>query len=84
VARNRFYEPALRKQGPAPTAYNIPDTFGIDKHSMTAKPHIRRERKTVIGKESRDKEFVKLITPLEKMNMPGPGTYAHYTGFNND
>ena len=79
-ARNRFYEPAFRKQSPSPVSYKIPHTIGFDLQSLTAKHN--NQRKTVMGKESRNKEFIKLITPLD--NMPGPGSYAHYTRFNND
>ncbi len=80
VARNRFYEPAFRKQSPSPVSYQIPNTIGFNLQSLTAKHH--NQSKNVMGKESRDKEFIKLITPLD--NMPGPGSYAHYTRFNND
>jgi len=54
----------LRRQSPPPTAYSIPDTIGYDPSSATAKPHQKRQVKAVIGRESRNNEFNKHLTPL--------------------
>ena len=40
--------------------------------------------KTVFGRTSRDREFDKLLSPKAVCEVPGPGSYAHYTEFNND
>ena len=40
--------------------------------------------KTVFGRENRSNQFDKLILPIERTGGPGPGSYAHYTYFNND
>ena len=40
-------------------------------------------QRTVFGRENRSNQFDKLIIPVELCERPGPGTYGHYTQFNN-
>ena len=37
----------------------------------------------MFGRENRSNKFDQLLLPIEKIEAPGPGSYSHYTQFNN-
>lgn len=39
--------------------------------------------RTRFGREDRDREFTKLLKPIELVDRPGPGQYCHQTQFDN-
>ena len=84
-AQDRFYQPALKRQSPDPTAYTLPGSVGFDDKRRSAAPFVTtKQARTVFGRENRTRKFNSLLTPNEVFNVPGPGQYAHYTTFNND
>lgn len=85
-ARDRFYSPAAIKPGPSPNTYSIPSTVGYDERKRSQPYTASRQRRTVFGKEDRSKLFLKQLVARAAIETPelGPGSYAHYTDFNND
>ena len=86
-AQDRFKMPTQRRTSPAPTAYTLPDTIGIQGERASVILNHRGEKKpgvTVFGRENRSKQFDLQIMPKEKFMVPGPGNYAFYTQFDND
>ena len=74
-----------RQHSPPPTTYTLPDSFPMDSTGQQIKPfRTSKQGRTVFSKEKRDIQFNNLLAPLEKITVPGPGAYAHYTAFNND
>ena len=84
-ANDRFKAPTLKKQSPAPTAYRITDSIGYDDSVRQTSPYkTSRMQRAVFGREDRERQFTKLLKPIELTDRPGPGQYSHYTQFNND
>ena len=86
-AQNRFtlIPQHVKLQSPPPTSYNIPDSIGYHDERRAARPFVTSNmRRTVFGREDRSSMFDKIILPSEIYHVPGPGSYAHYTGFDND
>lgn len=78
-AQDRFKAPTGKKHSPSPNAYFLNDSIGYDDGARHSPFKTSKMLRAVFGKEDRSAQFNKLLKPMELTDMPGPGTYAHWT-----
>ena len=83
-ANDRFRPPTFKQQSPSPQAYRIGDSIGYDDNERHSHYKTSKNNRAVFGRQNREAEYIKFLTPQETVEMPGPGQYSHYTQFNND
>jgi len=83
-AQDRFRAPTMKKQSPSPDKYHLGDSIGYDDDHRSGPFKTQRMMRTRFGREDRSRKFDKALVPEELIERPGPGSYAHFTQFNND
>ena len=83
-ANDRFLAPTMKRQSPSPDRYFLSDSIGYDDFARTSPFKTSKNGRAVFGRENRSDQFAQILRPKEKSERPGPGSYCHYTQFNND
>jgi len=82
-ARDRFHAPTSKKQSPCPQSYHIADSIGYEDNSINLFK-MSNAMRVRFGNENRSRQFDKILQPLERSEVPGPGQYSHQTQFDNE
>ena len=83
-AQDRFCAPTQKRQSPSPQTYNLSDSIGYDDSRRHSPFKTSKMMRTCFGREDRSNQFDRLLKPIELTERPGPGSYRHFTQFNNE